>query len=403
MPLVSSQTPPFTTMPSEILETEGNNVIGRWTHTFPGQSVFQTQLYFDRAQRILEPQFGTLDVNTVDLDTQHRLPAKGRIAWTYGFGGRFVWDDLDERFTVSWTELSRSAARASAFVQAEIGLIPGELTLTAGSKFEHHEYSGFETQPSVRMLWSATPSQVVWGAVSGAVRTPSRADDSELANVVPAGVQLSLRPNTSLEAEDMLAWELGYRYQVTDRLMVDVATFLNFYNDLYSFRTFPIELGGPLPVLPVSQENAMDGTVYGLELGARWLVDPKMRLDLGLTLLRDDLDALDEQAGFPEETLEQDEGNSPAQQWSVRSSMDLPHRIELDAGVRYVGHLETPEVPAYLVGDVRVGWLWTDRLDVSLTGRNIGPDHPEFGPAASGDAVRPEVEPRVFVTLRWKL
>ena len=146
----------------------------------------------------------------------------------------------------------------------------------------------------------------------------------------------------------------------------------------------------------------MDGTVYGLELGARWLMNPRMRLDLAVTLLRDDFDALDEQAGIPAETLERDEGNSPAQQWSVRSSMDLPHRIELDAGIRYVSHLPTPEVPSYLVGDVRVGWLWTDRLDVSLTARNIGPDHPEFGPANSGDAVRPEVEPRVFITMRWR-
>ena len=49
------------------------------------------------------------------------------------------------------------------------------LFVTVGSKFERNEFTGLEVQPTVRARWSA-PRHSVWGAVSRAVRVPTRFD-----------------------------------------------------------------------------------------------------------------------------------------------------------------------------------------------------------------------------------
>lgn len=68
----------------------------------------------------------------------------------------------------------------SAFIQDEIRLHDA-FTLTVGTKFEHNDYTGTEFEPSIRLQWTGSPEHTVWGAISRAIRAPSRIDrDSSL-------------------------------------------------------------------------------------------------------------------------------------------------------------------------------------------------------------------------------
>jgi outer membrane receptor for ferrienterochelin and colicin len=55
--------------------------------------------------------------------------------------------------------------------------VPNKFSLTVGSKLEHNNYTGFEIQPSIRGLWTISPRQAAWAAVTRAVRTPSRIEE----------------------------------------------------------------------------------------------------------------------------------------------------------------------------------------------------------------------------------
>ncbi|MGB8353131.1 MAG: TonB-dependent receptor plug domain-containing protein, partial [Chthoniobacteraceae bacterium] len=77
----------------------GANVLGRWTHTISDDSDTTLQLYYDRTYLSdpISSQFGTADLLTDDLDTydldfQHRfsLGDRNRIVW--GLGYRFTHD-----------------------------------------------------------------------------------------------------------------------------------------------------------------------------------------------------------------------------------------------------------------------------------------------------------------------
>jgi len=51
----------------------------------------------------------------------------------------------------------------NAFVQDEIPIVGDQLSLTIGSKFLHNGYSGFEIEPTARLLWTPSSRQTVLG------------------------------------------------------------------------------------------------------------------------------------------------------------------------------------------------------------------------------------------------
>jgi iron complex outermembrane recepter protein len=152
------------------------------------------------------------------------------------------------------------------------------LRLTLGSKFEHNDFSGFEFQPNVRLLWTLHERHTLWGSVSRAVRTPSRVEDDIRVNTttVPAGTPgnpgplptlLAVVGDRAFTSEELLAYELGYRLQPTDWLFLDLATFLHVYANLSGTQPgAPFVETSPAPphvVVPLVFRNILAGKVFG--------------------------------------------------------------------------------------------------------------------------------------------
>src|SRR5258706_15983959 len=74
----------------------------------------------------------------------------------------------------------------SGFVQDTIEIVQDRFSLTIGSKFLHNSYSGFEAEPSARVLWTPNQRHSVWAAVTRAVRTPSRVEEDLQLTVIAA-------------------------------------------------------------------------------------------------------------------------------------------------------------------------------------------------------------------------
>ncbi len=223
--ILTSLTPPSVLSATDTTELSGGHALLRFTHRQSDASEWVVQAYFDRAERF-DDALGPIDVDTYDLDFQHRFPTGEHHELTWGLGYRRVEDDLPDAFTVSFDPLSRGVDLWSAFVQDEIILME-DLRLTLGSKFEHNDYSGFEFQPSARALWEVRPQHILWGAVSRAVRTPSRAESDFRVNVAASPgpvspVLVSILGNPDVEAEELFAYELGYRGWLTSQMYIDL-------------------------------------------------------------------------------------------------------------------------------------------------------------------------------------
>src|SRR3546814_2027663 len=59
-------------------------------------------------------------------------------------------------------------------------------------------------------------------------------------------------------------------------------------------------------------------------------------------------------------------GNDPKHRVSLRSSMDIGPRINVDADLRYVSRLPDPHVPGYVELGARIGWRFIDEAELSI-------------------------------------
>ena len=82
----------------------------------------------------------------------------------------------------------------------------------------------------------------IWGAVSRAVRVPTRFD-TDLRFRFPGSTALLLTGSPAFKSENVIAYEAGYRQQFHERLSVDIATYVNRYDDL---RTQEFAPGRPI-------------------------------------------------------------------------------------------------------------------------------------------------------------
>jgi iron complex outermembrane receptor protein len=154
----------------------------------------------------------------------------GRQNLVFGAGyRRYDGDDLGDGPGFFFEPRERTSHRVNVFAQDEITVGRG-LFVTLGSKFERNEFTGFEIQPTARARWSGA-KQSVWGAVSKAVRVPTRFD-TDLRIRFPNSTALLLTGSEDFDSETVIAYEAGYRRQVRDRVSVDVAAYVNRYDDL---------------------------------------------------------------------------------------------------------------------------------------------------------------------------
>jgi iron complex outermembrane receptor protein len=370
-------------------DVSGGNLLARWNHKFERRGEMQTQIYYDRTDRSVPRQFDETR-NTLDVEFQHSLRLKNRHALVWGLGYRVTSDRVLPSEVLFFEPERRTSPLWNAFAEDEITIIPDRLYVSAGSKFEYNDFTGFEFQPNARFRWTLRPSHMAWGAVSRAVRMPTRFDDDlRFTGLSPF---VLLRGDRGFVSEKVLSYELGYRAQPSSRMYFDVATFYNFYRDIRSQEAPP---GGGIPVV---LDNNLRARTYGAEVGASLQITSWLRGHAGYTYLGKHVWAI---PGSRDQTGGSSEGNDPRNQLVLRAYMDLPARLELDGIYRHISTLPTPRVPGYSELDVRFGWRASSFLEFSITGRNLWhPQHPEFGTPVPR---REEFERSVHGKVIWRL
>lgn len=104
------------------------------------------------------------------------------------------------------------------------------------------------------------------------------------------------------------------------------------------------------------------------------------------------------------------EGQSPQQQVYLRSSWDLPGRLECDLIGRFVDELSgfNPggagnTIAAYVSLDARLAWHSRKNLTLTLVGQNLlDSHHPEFGTSTRVKAPVAESRRAVYAEMTWR-
>jgi iron complex outermembrane recepter protein len=369
---------------------DGGNVLGRWTRQFGNDSNVMVQTYFDYTHRLV-PDIFEEHRETFDIEFQHRLVIAERHDVIWGGNYRLSADDIGNLGpSLAFIPDNKVAHLVSAYVQDEFHLVPGKFSLIAGAKFEYNSFSGFEIQPSGRFVWNPVEGQTVWGAISRAVRTPSRIDQDLVAPNPSTGAPALLVGNSDFESETLIAYELGYRIKPWNTVSIDLAGYYNNYDNLRS-----IEPLGPFG--PFVFKNKLLGDSYGGALSGKWKVTEWWELSGSVSVLQEDIHP---GPGSADVNNGRSEGNDPNCSFIARSSIALPHHVQVDSILRYVGDLPNPPTPAYLTADVRIAWSPSPNFEVAFVGRNLfDENHPEFRSSQLG--MTREVGRGFFGTVKW--
>ncbi|HXE54608.1 MAG TPA: TonB-dependent receptor [Tepidisphaeraceae bacterium] len=364
------------------------DVLARWTHTGPNGSEFTLQTYYQRLDWY--NLFSPYKEDTFDIDFQHRFPIASRQRLIWGVGYRMVLNRDYPQIDYTFDPRSRAMQVASGFVQDDITVVPERVHVIVGTKLEYDTYVDFQVQPSGKVLWTPNQKNTVWGSISRAVATPTRYEEDSTtlfaAFPTPFGPAGSGSvPNRHLNPEDMVAYEIGYRFRPNPALSFDLATFYDNYNNLIGTEQLPpVFSDSPPPLHPfvgMQWQNNMAGQAYGAELAVGWKVFDNWRLSgsysfLELQIQTASVSSLSRQSYF--------EGSSPQHQFQLRSYYNLTRNVQLNAMGWYVSELSAGHIPGYFRVDANVAWQVNDHLQLMAGVQNIFDNrHPEFSDVQS--------------------
>ncbi|WP_420406030.1 TonB-dependent receptor plug domain-containing protein [Nisaea sp.] len=389
---------PYSTMGTLDSEITGGYALGTWSRDISSTNRVEVRSYVQRT--VFEDDRLDEERNTFDIEADHNFTYADRHQIVWGMGARYSHDNIRETDQYGWGDNDDDQYLINGFFQDTIGFWDDEVQITLGSKIEYNNYTGFEIQPSARALWHVNNRHTVWGAVSRAVRTPSRAEDdidllvsvSPAAGISPFGTETRLVGDSALQSEELLSFEAGHRWQFSSSLSFDLAAYYNFYDRRVSAAVgdtyFVTRSGGTNLVLPLVVNNDGEAETYGFELLANWQPREDLRLQGWYSLLEHS----------------EDPAGDPNHQASLRVSYDLSETVVLDGFGRYVGELGDGAVSAYGELGARVAWFPRPYLELALVGQNLVRDnHLEFGSDSVTGTQSTRIERSVFgsVTLRF--
>lgn len=394
---------------------EGGNIRFRWDRTFSERSSIMFQTYYDRSSTYLPP-IGKSFAESFDADLQYRFPLFDRHNVTWGANYRLYHNHIFDTPVVKFNPIVQTNHVIGTFVRDDITLIPEQLQFTVGSRFEHNDFTGWEIQPNARLIWTPNTENSIWMAISRAVRTPSRAENDlaffnsgELQNIpgfptFPFPIVSTLQGNNHFNSEKLIAYELGYRRQISSQASIDLTGFINDYSQLrdLSFGAFTLTTGLPRQLLaPVSFNNQASALTYGFESSIDWRPRDNWRLQSSYSFLNMHINS-NEFLKERDPTTGGADKISARHLLSLRSNYDISERLQFNLWLRYTSNIAFYHIPSFVTMDAKLIFKPSKSTELFLVGQNLFSQHHQELIADTFPTI-PAVIPRgMYVGAQWR-
>jgi iron complex outermembrane receptor protein len=401
---ITTISPPAANIVYQNADLSGGNVLARWRHILSGGSDLQIQAYYDRVNRRQASQAEYRD--TYDFDLVHHITLPKHNDFIWGVGARISPANLPTVVpTFVFTPSSRTDQLYSGFIQDEVLIVRDVLSITAGLKFLHGSFTGYDAEPSVRLLWTPSTHETIWGAVTRAVRTPSDNEDTLQSTTLKSTNPLAFNRTIGdglFTSETVIGYEAGYRQLIRPSFSVDIATFYNSYSHLLSNEPgtpfTETSYGETYTVFPHENRNGVEGTSKGFEIAPSWKPATWWRVQGSYSYL--DLNLRTTPQSLDTTTVNATEGASPRHQFTLQSYLDLPVKLGFTQVLRGVSVLPSVITPSYETLDLRMAWHPISYLEFSVTGQNLlQPHHFEYGGDPGGLV---GIKRNVYAAITWR-
>jgi iron complex outermembrane recepter protein len=363
------------------------------------------QMYYDYLSERTGP--GESDQSAIDIDARDRFMLGKRNEVTWGAGYRVYFTHNPDDALTTWTPEHETRNLYNIFLQDKLTILPDHLFLTGGSKLEHNDITGFEIEPSGRLLWAPDKQNSFWGSISRATRSPSDTDTDVQATfqkfAIPNGAggfvpaRLVAIGNPDFSSEKLVAYELGYRVQLSRNASLDVSGFYNNYTSLQGI-AIGKAIPGPTVTIPAYLVNSDHGYTTGIEVASKVTVTDRWRLAGSYSLIYTNISA---DAGYPNVSVQPANISAPRNQAQLHSYLDITPRLHLNTGVYFVDRVTAFNVPAYITTDLNIMWEPRDGMEITVGVNNLVDDnHLEYRTTA-GQGYADQVPRTIYAQVSW--
>lgn len=362
------------------------SLLARWTQRKSDTFDWSLQAQYNKIDRI-ELGGAHLVWQLADVDLGAHWKASDTHDINFGINGRMLHDTTEGTSNFYFHQPSATDRWISGYIQDDITLVPDKVRLTVGTKLEYNNFTGFEIQPNVRLLIKPTKNLSLWGAVSRAVRTPSRFERSaslsfgvdlpgSATNPYPVPLYTTLNGVPNHGSEDLVAFEAGARANLGGNWSLDIAGYYNRYSKLTISTPTSIDplfvTGIPFPVgvrVNVALAGVGSAQTWGTEVSLAGNIRPWWKTNLTYSHFVEHT-AIDPATGAAGIILSPLTG-SPRDQLSLKNSFDVGDSWSLDTQFRYVSSLYGGQVPSYTTLDARLTYRLRNGAEVSIVGSNL--------------------------------
>jgi iron complex outermembrane receptor protein len=376
--------PPFTITVNDETHVSGGDVLLRYNRVLDDETSWQFLAYYDKMRRNFSPFAFTQD--TYNLDLQYQFSPWEDHQFISGVNYRRVQDFTRGGFSFSLIPPAFATQWASVFAQDTMTLQEDFMYFTLGVRLEYNTFGKFQPEPTARLLILPSERQSLWFAVSRAARMPARSEADLSENFHGGGITFfNLLGDQGIIAEDLMAYEIGYRAAPTDYFTWDIAAYINDYHNLIGLGNpgtptlWPpgTYFNNPVPIItiPVPYANNTRAMSAGVELTATCKLTEIWEITGNYSVF----EVSAQSSEVFDIVVPLIEGGTPHNQVYLRSSWDWGSNVQFDLIGRYVDKITYFDIPKYFEMDAVLSWRAAPNLEFSLVGQNLlQPHHLEY-------------------------
>ncbi|MHC4697744.1 MAG: TonB-dependent receptor plug domain-containing protein [Planctomycetota bacterium] len=361
----------------------------KWDHRLEDDNRFSLTAYAN--DFFTHPGLRSIDYRyqQIALQFSHTFVPSERHTLTWGVDSRV---DLTDGSGAEVSFLAKdhvSTGIIGLYVQDEWRLAP-KWTLHLGGRIDYDSYGGFE--PSVRgaLSYRLSDNSSLYGAFSRAYHMPPGARRFCSFPIIDGlGFVESKR---SMDTAQLLAYEIGYRGRLFNRLNASVNLFWHQYEDINTFTP----MLGPPGLLLLQVDGNAGGSLYGAELDAQYAASDKLTLLGNYTFQQSEWYY---STGY---TTATDFMEPPQHKFMVGTRYDITDDLYVAGNLYYVDAVRAPNpaipvlpkrIDSYYRLDLRTEYeFWNDQASVAVGVKNLlDSNHFEGATVFANDAEVPRM------------
>ncbi len=358
-------------------KSKGFNLTSRWENSWNDGRATSLNLALEsgKLNHILFDE----SRDTLEIEYTSRFSPHSRHDLVWGVGSRITRDNITGSSFMGVPDPKQTKALYRLFFNDEITLKPDRLSMFLSAGLEHNPYTGFEFQPSLRLIHTPDERNSIWIAWSKASRIPSRlergADYIIAARTAPIPL-VAKTIFTDVDSEKLSSIDYGWKRKFGKTITTDLSGFyFKYENAVGANQTGMAPTPAGYLVVTRMLNNRIEGEFRGFEASLDWNPTEKFKLQGTYSYLNintsvpADSDPLDIRKNVPERI------------YSLFARYDLGKKTQFDLWYRHYGPIEFGEISAHGTLDAHIAWQAADNLSISLNVYNaLDKKHQEFSP-----------------------